>query len=54
MATLGPRYKFYQGIDLINGDHQDILQEVLQAVGIFKMECIAHKLSILDPRAQLS
>ena len=48
------RYKFPQRIDLTNGDHQYILQEVLQAVGTFKMKCIAHKLSILDPRAQLS
>ena len=53
MGTLEARYKFSQRIDFINGDHQYILQEVLQAVGTFKMKCIAHKLRILDPRVHL-
>ena len=53
LGALEPRFKFPQRIDLRNGDRQDILQGVLQAVGTFKMKCIAHKLSILDPRVHL-
>ena len=50
---LEPRYNFPQGIDLINGDCQDVLQCVLQAVGCFRMEYIAPDSSIFDPRVQL-
>ena len=53
LGALGARYKFAQRIDLRNRDRQDILQGVLQAVGTFKMKCIAPELSIIDPRVQL-
>ena len=37
----------------MNGDCQDILQNVLQAMGTFKMTFSDQILSILDPWAQL-